>query len=50
MSREQGKGRVDHIRYRYKVVEPLVLSYMREITLQIPHDPDNLDPPKPIFQ
>ena len=50
MSRELGKGGIDHIRYRYEVVEPLIIPYMRERALQRPHDPDNLDVPGPIFQ
>jgi len=50
MSREQGKGGVDHMRYRYEVVEPLIIPYIREVALQRPHDPDNLDVPGPIFQ
>jgi hypothetical protein len=50
MSREQGRGGIDHVRYRHEVIEPLVIPYMREVSLQRPHDPDNLDIPGPIFQ
>jgi hypothetical protein len=50
MLREKGKGGIDHIRYRHEVIEPLVIPYMREVSLQRPHDPDNLDIPGPIFQ
>lgn len=50
MSREKGKGGIDHMRYRYEVVKPLVIPYMYEVSLQRPHDPDNLCVPGPIFQ
>jgi hypothetical protein len=50
MHRDKNKGGIDHMRYRYEVVEPLVILYMREVSLQKPHDPDNLDIPGPIFQ
>jgi hypothetical protein len=48
--RDKNKGGIDHIRYRYEVVEPLVIPYMREVSLQRPHDLDNLDILGPIFQ
>jgi hypothetical protein len=33
MSREKGKGGIDHIRYRHEVIEPLVIPYIREVSL-----------------
>jgi hypothetical protein len=50
MSREKNKGGIDYMRYKYKVLELLLIPYMREVSLQRPHDPDNLDIPGPIFQ
>jgi hypothetical protein len=50
MHRDGNKGGIDHMRYRYEVVKPLVVPYMREVSLQRPYDPDNLDIPGPIFQ
>jgi transposase len=38
------------MQYRYEVLEPLLIPYIREVSLQRPHDPDNLDVPGPIFQ
>jgi hypothetical protein len=50
MKRENGKGGIDHMRYREEVVKPLVIPFMAEIDLQRPHDLDNLDIPGFIFQ
>jgi hypothetical protein len=50
MSREKNNGGIDHMRYRYEVVEPLIIPYIRERAIQLPHDPDNLNIPGPIFQ
>jgi hypothetical protein len=50
MRRERGKGGIYWMRYRYEVVEPLVVPYMYERSLQRPHDPDDLNVPGPIFQ
>jgi hypothetical protein len=49
MDREKNKGGVDYMRYRYEVVEPLIIPYMYERSIQLPYDPDNLDIPSPIF-
>jgi hypothetical protein len=50
MSREKGKGGIDYIRYCYEVVEPLIVLYMYKRSVQLPHDPNNLSIPGPIFQ
>jgi hypothetical protein len=50
MKRENGKGGIDHMRYREEVVKPLVIPFIAEIDLQRPHDLNNLDIPGFIFQ
>jgi hypothetical protein len=44
------KGGIDYMRYRYEVVEPLIIPYIYERSIQTPHDPDNLDVLGPLFQ
>jgi hypothetical protein len=33
MHRDGNKGGIDYMRYRYEVVKPLVVLYMREVSL-----------------
>lgn len=49
MNREKNKGGIDHMRYRYEVLEPLVFPYMQARKDQPPHSSDE-DMPGPIFQ
>lgn len=50
MKREKGKGGIDQVRYKAKVVKPLVVPFMKAIDQQRPHDPDNLESCSFIFQ
>jgi hypothetical protein len=38
----RSRGGVDNIRYTYEVIEPLLIPFFKEITLQN-HDPDTFD-------
>jgi hypothetical protein len=33
MYRDKNKGGIDHMQYRYEVVEPLIIPYVREVSL-----------------